>query len=75
MIRLFLSAVLLALTLPVSAVVAQRADDTFILVNGVGYEGAIIPAVSPWQIWKDAAIRNQHVVTDVWTPSKEQVAC
>jgi hypothetical protein len=50
--------------------------NAFTIVRGPNYEGAIIPASSPWHpvLWRDPGIRHEYSVREGWTPTEQQIA-
>lgn len=60
-----------------TTVVAAPPADDFIFVTGAGYEGAIVPASSPWSRMAEVTLRREPVpgvAVTPWTPAAADVA-
>jgi hypothetical protein len=49
-------------------------DEDFPIVRGAGYEGAIVPASSPWHAFHRHGLRSGTTSSAAWTPSPADIA-
>src|SRR5688572_26353122 len=49
-------------------------DEDFPIVRGAGYEGAIVPASSPWHAFHGFGLPSGTTSSAAWTPSPADIA-
>jgi hypothetical protein len=57
-----------------AGVLARPAQEDFPIVRGTGYEGAIVPASSPWHTFHRLGLPPGATSSEAWTPSPADIA-
>ena len=65
----FVTAVILS-----AGLLARPAQEDFPTVRGTGYEGAIVPASSPWHAFHQSGLPSGTTSSAAWTPSLADIA-